>query len=210
MASDSLAPFRSRAFTLIWLGALVSNTGTWMEAVALGYYVADTTGQASSSALVASAAFIPNAILGPIGSALADRFDRRRIVLGEHVERVATARLVHDVGLSHVRRSDLVSLQKRLCSSSQRLRHRTRKPNVQVVPMAARVTHQRSRMFVTNLKQLIHERFVFPLRKRVLHEHALDRRVDENQVRLRLRHDGLDQGERSFEIQVLLSAPDEH
>lgn len=81
MASDSLAPFRSRAFTLIWLGALVSNTGTWMEAVALGYYVADTTGQASSSALVASAAFIPNAILGPIGSALADRFDRRRMLM---------------------------------------------------------------------------------------------------------------------------------
>ena len=34
------------------VGALVSNIGTWMETVALGYYVADTTGKASWSAIV--------------------------------------------------------------------------------------------------------------------------------------------------------------
>ncbi len=81
MPSASLAPFRSRSFTLIWLGALVSNTGTWMEAVALGYYVADTTGKATWSAVVAAAAFIPNAVIGPIGSAMADRLDRRRMLI---------------------------------------------------------------------------------------------------------------------------------
>ena len=81
MPSASLAPFRSRSFTLIWLGALVSKTGTWMEAVALGYYVADTTGKATWSAVVAAAAFIPNAVIGPIGSAMADRLDRRRMLI---------------------------------------------------------------------------------------------------------------------------------
>lgn len=35
MALRSFAPFRQRAFTLVFLGALVSNIGTWMEATAL-------------------------------------------------------------------------------------------------------------------------------------------------------------------------------
>jgi len=65
----------------MWFGALVSNVGTWMETVALGYYVADTTGRASWSAIVAAAGFVPGAILGPIGSAMADRLRRRRVLM---------------------------------------------------------------------------------------------------------------------------------
>ena len=68
VSSPSFAPFRSRAFRLIWTGALVSNIGTWMETVALGYYVAETTGRASWAAVVAAAAVLPGAIVGPIGS----------------------------------------------------------------------------------------------------------------------------------------------
>lgn len=81
MASASTAPFRSRGFTLMWFGALVSNIGTWMETVALGYYVADTTGRPGWSAVVAAAGFIPGAIFGPIGSAMADRWDRQRMLM---------------------------------------------------------------------------------------------------------------------------------
>ena len=81
MASDSLAPFRSRDFSLMWFGALVSNIGTWMETVALGYYVAETTGKASWSAIVTAAGFIPAAIVGPVGSAMADRLRRRRVLI---------------------------------------------------------------------------------------------------------------------------------
>ncbi|MGB8858017.1 MAG: dihydroxy-acid dehydratase [Ilumatobacteraceae bacterium] len=81
MPSASLAPFRSRAFRLIWTGALVSNIGTWMETVALGYYVAESTGKASWSAVVAAAGFLPGAVFGPIGSAMADRLRRRRVLL---------------------------------------------------------------------------------------------------------------------------------
>ena len=81
MPSASLAPFRSRSFTLIWSGALVSNMGTWMEAVALSYYVADTTGKPSWSAIVGAAGFIPGAVLGPVGSAMADRLNRKRMLI---------------------------------------------------------------------------------------------------------------------------------
>jgi MFS family permease len=99
MASASLAPFRSRNFTLMWSGALLSNIGTWMESVGLAYYVARTTGKASLSALVAAAAFLPNGILGPIGSAMADRWSRRRmLVAGNALAAVVAAVLAVWVG----------------------------------------------------------------------------------------------------------------
>ncbi|MEZ5258298.1 MAG: MFS transporter [Ilumatobacteraceae bacterium] len=80
-AARSLAPFRSRAFVFVWLGAMVSNIGTWMETTALSFYVAERA-TASASGLVAAAGFLPGAILGPVGAARwADRFDRRRIMI---------------------------------------------------------------------------------------------------------------------------------
>ncbi len=65
----------------MWIGALVSNIGTWMETVALSYYVADTTGKASWAAIVGAAGFLPSAILGPIGSAMSDRLHRGRVLI---------------------------------------------------------------------------------------------------------------------------------
>jgi MFS family permease len=75
------APFRYRGYTILWTGALVSNIGTWMETVALSYYVADTTGKASWAAIVGAAGFLPSAVLGPIGSAMSDRLHRGRILV---------------------------------------------------------------------------------------------------------------------------------
>ncbi|MEO8266864.1 MAG: MFS transporter [Ilumatobacteraceae bacterium] len=99
MASASLAPFRSRNFRLMWSGALLSNIGTWMEAVGLSYYVAHTTGKASLSALVGAAGFLPNGILGPIGSAMADRWSRRRLlVVGSALSAIVAAILAVWVG----------------------------------------------------------------------------------------------------------------
>src|ERR1043165_2056173 len=92
MASASLAPFRSRNFSLMWAGALLSNIGTWMESVGLSYHVARTTGKASRLALVGAAAFLPNGVLGPIGSAMADRWSRRRmLVIGNALSAVVAA-----------------------------------------------------------------------------------------------------------------------
>jgi len=80
MSPTSFAPFRHRAFRLVWLGALVSNIGTWMETTALGFYVADTS-KASWSGVVAAAGFLPVALLSPVGGAWADRFRRRDVLI---------------------------------------------------------------------------------------------------------------------------------
>ncbi len=65
----------------MWVGAFASNVGTWMETVAVGVLVTAQTGQAQWTGLVAAAGFLPNALVGPLGGALADRFPRRRLLL---------------------------------------------------------------------------------------------------------------------------------
>jgi len=111
MPSASLAPFRSRGYRLLWTGALVSNIGTWMESVALGYYVADTTGRASSAAVVAAAGFIPGALVGPIGSAMADRLRRRRVLLvGSILSSAIAAAIALWVGTGNARPGGLAAV----------------------------------------------------------------------------------------------------
>jgi MFS family permease len=75
-------PFRHRAFAIIWTGSFVSNIGTWMETVAIGVYVTQATGQAAWTGTVAALTYVPTVLLGPFGGALADRFDRRRFLVG--------------------------------------------------------------------------------------------------------------------------------
>jgi MFS family permease len=77
----SFAPLRHRRFAALWTGAFLSNIGTWMETIGVGILVQEETGQALWSSLVIVAGFAPNALLAPLGGALADRFPRRAIFL---------------------------------------------------------------------------------------------------------------------------------
>jgi MFS family permease len=52
-----------------------------METVGVAVLVTTRTGQAGWAGLVAAAGFLPNALVGPIGGALADRLPRRRLLL---------------------------------------------------------------------------------------------------------------------------------
>ncbi len=74
-------PFRHRSFAILWSGAFVSNIGTWMETVAVGVYVTQTTGQSGWTGTIAALTYVPTVVLGPLGGALADRFDRRRFLV---------------------------------------------------------------------------------------------------------------------------------
>ncbi|OWY58747.1 hypothetical protein B7486_78305, partial [cyanobacterium TDX16] len=72
---------RHRNFALFWSGALVSSSGGWVQNVTIPFVVFQLT---DSEAWVGFAGFgllLPMAILGPVGGTLADRFDRRRILI---------------------------------------------------------------------------------------------------------------------------------
>jgi len=77
VALSSFRPLHSRNFALVWSAALVSNVGSWMQTVALGYVITAHTHNPLWTGLVAAAAFLPMGLLAPLGGALADRLDRR-------------------------------------------------------------------------------------------------------------------------------------
>src|SRR4051794_23809817 len=79
--TSSFAPLKHRTFAFVWTGPLVSNIGTWMQPVALGYYVAHSTAPAIRPPIIAVAEFAPTALFGPIGGALADRMSRRALFM---------------------------------------------------------------------------------------------------------------------------------
>ncbi len=72
---------RHRNFKRLWLGALVSNSGTWLENLAVPYLLLELTGAASWVGIGAFAALFPATFISPIAGNLADRFDRRTILI---------------------------------------------------------------------------------------------------------------------------------
>ncbi len=76
---SSLRAFRHRHYRRFWLGAFVSNVGTWMETIAVGVWVTQTTGRGGWTATVAALVYLPALVLGPLGGAVADRTDRRQL-----------------------------------------------------------------------------------------------------------------------------------
>lgn len=77
----TLRPFAHRDFALFWSGALVSNTGTWLQNVALAWLVLDLTNSAFWVSMVTFTQFIPTLLFGLFGGLMADRLDRRRVLL---------------------------------------------------------------------------------------------------------------------------------
>ena len=55
----------------------MSNVGSWMQTIALGYVVTHRTHDPLWTGAAAAAAFIPIGVLSPLGGDLADRLDRR-------------------------------------------------------------------------------------------------------------------------------------
>lgn len=68
-------------FMIIWFGELVSSIGSGLTAFALAVYVFKTTQSATYVALVTLSMFLPTILLSPVGGVLADRFDRRLMMI---------------------------------------------------------------------------------------------------------------------------------
>ena len=68
-------------FYKLWLGELISNIGSGMTAFALSVYIYGKTGSVSYVSLITLLSFMPSIILSPIGGLLADRYDRRLLMI---------------------------------------------------------------------------------------------------------------------------------
>lgn len=79
-------------FLLLWSGELISSIGSGLTTFGLAVYVFDLTGKASAVALITLLAFLPGLILSPVAGVLADRYDRRLLmILGDSLSAVGPA-----------------------------------------------------------------------------------------------------------------------
>lgn len=81
VALGSFQVLRYRDYALIWGSGAVSDVGTWMQTVALAALVTDLTQSATWGAIVGATTFLTGGIVTPLGGVMADRYERRRLLL---------------------------------------------------------------------------------------------------------------------------------
>jgi MFS family permease len=75
----------SRNFRLFFAGQAVSVSGTWMQMVAAAWLVLQLTGSGVALGIDTALGFGPMLFVGAYGGALADRHDKRRILIGTQI-----------------------------------------------------------------------------------------------------------------------------
>jgi predicted MFS family arabinose efflux permease len=86
--------FQYRDFRLMWFGACTSSIGTWMQIVAQGWLIYRLSHSAFLLALDQFLAGIPIFLLSLIGGVVADRTERRKILLVSQFIQMASAAIL--------------------------------------------------------------------------------------------------------------------
>src|ERR1700681_4464647 len=86
--------FQYRDFRLMWFGACMSSIGTWMQIVAQGWLIYRLSHSAFLLALDQFLGGIPIFLFSLIGGVVADRVERRKILLGSQYVQMATAAML--------------------------------------------------------------------------------------------------------------------
>src|ERR1035437_9835965 len=101
MASASFSPLRHRSFALALTSSFVSSTGTWMQTVALGVYLTETTHDPIWLGLITVAAWTPAIIGSPLGGVVADRWSRQRWIQANNLMMALSASALATAALTH-------------------------------------------------------------------------------------------------------------
>ena len=87
----ALAAFFYRDFRVLWFGAFSSTVGTWMQKVAQSWLVFDLTKSSFYLGLDDFLGQLPILLFTLLGGVIADRYERRRLLLGSQYVQMATA-----------------------------------------------------------------------------------------------------------------------
>ncbi len=72
---------RNHDFRQLWLGQVVSQLGDWFNTIALYTLILQLTGSGRAIGLLLVARFLPSVVLSPVAGVVADRFDRRKVMI---------------------------------------------------------------------------------------------------------------------------------
>src|SRR3954470_11914604 len=86
--------FQYRDFRLMWFGACTSSIGTWMQIVAQGWLIYRLSHSPFLLALDQFLSGIPIFLFSLLGGVIADRVERRRILLASQYVQMASAGLL--------------------------------------------------------------------------------------------------------------------
>lgn len=89
--SRIFAALRYRDFRVLWLGAFTSSTGTWVQKVAQSWLVLSLTGSPFFLGLDAFLGELPILLFTLLGGVVADRRDRRQLLLASQYIQMAAA-----------------------------------------------------------------------------------------------------------------------
>ncbi len=102
MLPSSLEPLKDKNFALFWSGAFLSSIGFWIQTVGQGWQVLQMTNSALLLGLVVFAATLPNIVLSLFGGVIADRFNRRWLLVITQTAYMTTAILLGLLTTLHV------------------------------------------------------------------------------------------------------------
>src|SRR5882672_3375815 len=85
---------RNRDFRRLFLASVVSLAGDWFSFVAVADLVTELTGRPGAAAFVYAATVLPVFLASPVVGAVADRYDRKRIMVLADLARVPIALLL--------------------------------------------------------------------------------------------------------------------
>jgi MFS family permease len=91
----------NRNFRQLWLGQVVSQMGDWFDTIALYTIILNLTGSGRHIGLLMVARFVPSFVFGSLSGVVADRFNRRTIMIVSDLLRAVVV-----LGFLFVRRAD--------------------------------------------------------------------------------------------------------
>jgi MFS family permease len=97
--------FRSlsvRNYRLYFVGQIVSMSGTWMQSVAQAWLVLELTGSGIALGTVTALQFLPTLLLGPWGGLIADRMDKRTLLVWTQSASALCALILGLLTVTHV------------------------------------------------------------------------------------------------------------
>jgi MFS family permease len=98
---NALKAFGYRDFRLMWAGAFTSSVGTWMQEVAQNWLILTMTGSTFLLGLDAFLGDAPFLLFSLLGGVMADRVDRRHILLRSQYVQMASAALLAGLLVAH-------------------------------------------------------------------------------------------------------------
>ena len=91
MLRRTFKAFESREFRTMWIGACTSSIGTWMQMVAQSWLVYEISGSSRLLGLDAFLGQIPIMLLSLVGGVVADRVERRYILIASQLVQMSCA-----------------------------------------------------------------------------------------------------------------------